>query len=218
MQVSVPDGYLAMPPAGNGKPVLVLHAWWGLNDTMRAVCEGLAEAGFVAFAPDLYHGAVAETIAEAAALANKLDDDRARAEIVAAADLLAEQTGRAEEGLAVIGFSLGAYYALELSATAPERVRTVVVFYGTRPGEYGSAQAAYLGHFAESDRFEPQAEVDGLEEALREAGRPVTFYRYRGTGHWFFEPDRPDAYDAAAAGLAWERTLSFLRLSADLDG
>ena len=60
--------------------------------------------------------------------------------------------------------------------------------------------------------------MDGLEEALREAGRPATFYRYQGTGHWFFEPDRPDAYDAAAAGLAWERTLSFLRLAADLDG
>jgi carboxymethylenebutenolidase len=49
-------GYLALPERGEGPGVLVLHAWWGLNDTMRAVCTRLAEAGLVAFAPDLYHG------------------------------------------------------------------------------------------------------------------------------------------------------------------
>ena len=52
--------------------------------------------------------------------------------------------------------------------------------------------------------------VDVLEAALQRAGRPVTFYRYSGTGHWFFEPDRPQAYNQAAASLAWERTLAFL--------
>jgi dienelactone hydrolase len=49
-----PDGFLAIPPTGKGSAVLVLHAWWGLNDTMRAFCTRLAESGFVAFAPDLY--------------------------------------------------------------------------------------------------------------------------------------------------------------------
>lgn len=58
------------------------------------------------------------------------------------------------------------------------------------------------GHFAENDEFEPQTDVDALEDALRQAGRLVTFYRYPGTGHWFFEPDRTDAFDAAAAELA----------------
>jgi carboxymethylenebutenolidase len=52
-----------------------------------------------------------------------------------------------------------------------------------------------------------------LDESLRRAGRPVTFYRYPGTGHWFFEPDRTEAYNQFAATLAWERTLSFLRNS-----
>ena len=58
-------GYLAMPERGKGPGVLVLHAWWGLNDTIKAFCTRLAEAGFVAFAPDLYHGEVADTIAGA---------------------------------------------------------------------------------------------------------------------------------------------------------
>jgi carboxymethylenebutenolidase len=53
--------------------------------------------------------------------------------------------------------------------------------------------------------------VRTLEEEIRAAGRPVTFYHYPGTGHWFFEQDRPAAYHADAAGLAWERTLAFLQ-------
>ena len=116
----------------------------------------------------------------------------------------------------MIGFSLGAYYALDLSVTAPEHIRSVVIFYGTRPGDYSSSKAAYLGHFAETDEFEPQSDVDNLEESLRRAGRPVTFYRYSGTGHWFFEPDRSQAYNQAAASLAWDRTLAFLRRSSTL--
>jgi carboxymethylenebutenolidase len=123
---------------------------------------------------------------------------------------LHERAGQPEQGLAVIGFSLGAFFALDLSVAAPELVRAVVAFYGTRPGDYSGSQADYLGHFADTDEFEPQAGVAELEASLRAAGRPVTFYTYPGTGHWFFEPDRADAYQAEAANLAWERTLAFL--------
>jgi carboxymethylenebutenolidase len=205
-------GYLALPERGEGPGVLVLHAWWGLNATIRATCSRLAGAGFVAFAPDLYHGKVADTIAGAEALANALDADhlRAKAEIADAARFLSERGGQAG-GLAVIGFSLGAYYALDLAAAEPEHIRSVVLFYGTGGGDYSRSRAAFLGHFAENDAYEPQSGIDALEEALRRAGRPVTLHRYRGTGHWFFEPDRSDAYDAEAASLAWERTLAFLR-------
>ena len=73
---------------------MVLHAWWGLNDTMKAFCTRLAEAGFVAFAPDLYHGEVADTIAGAEALSNALDADRARADIAAATRFLESAPAR----------------------------------------------------------------------------------------------------------------------------
>jgi carboxymethylenebutenolidase len=209
-----PDGYLALPPTGKGPGVLVLHAWWGLNETMRAFCTRLAAEGFVVFAPDLYHGKVADTIAGAEALGQALDANhlQARAEIAGAARFLHERAGLSG-GLAVIGFSLGAYYALDLAAADPEHIHSVVLFYGSGPGDFSKARAAYLGHFAGEDEYEPPANVDGLEEALRRAGRPVTFYRYRDAGHWFFEPDRPQAYDPAAASLAWERTLAFLKRS-----
>ncbi|HET9221675.1 MAG TPA: dienelactone hydrolase family protein [Roseiflexaceae bacterium] len=205
-------GYLAMPERGAGPGVLVLHAWWGLNDTMRAVCTRLAEAGFIAFAPDLYHGKVADTIADAEALGKALDSNhlQAKAEIAEATRFLSQRAGPAGRGLAVIGFSLGAYYALDLAAADPQHIRSVVIFYGTGGGDFSSSEAAYLGHFAENDEFEPQSNVDELQETLLRAGRPVTFYRYPGTGHWFFEPDRSEAYNPAAASLAWERTLTFL--------
>jgi carboxymethylenebutenolidase len=212
MTHSQPQGFLAVPPIGKGPGVLVLHAWWGLNDTMKAFCTRLAESGFVAFAPDLYHGKVAEDIPDAETLGKALDANylQAKAEIAEATLFLNERAGQEDRGLAVIGFSLGAYYALDLAAADPDHVNSVVIFYGTGGDDFSDSRAAYLGHFAENDEFEPQSNVDDLEESLKRAGRPVTFYRYSGTGHWFFEPDR-SAYNPAAASLAWDRTLAFLK-------
>ena len=213
MTKSQPLGFLAAPKSGTGPAVLVLHAWWGLNDTIKAFCNRLADSGFLVFAPDLYHGQVADTIEGAEALGKALDANylQAKAEIAEATTFLNQQVKQPGAGLAVIGFSLGAYYALDLAAADPEHIHSVVLFYGTGGGDFSSSQAAYLGHFAEHDQFEPQSNVDDLEAALKRAGRPVTFYRYSDTGHWFFEPDRRTAYNPAAASLAWERTLDFLR-------
>lgn len=79
METSQPLGFLAVPPTGTDSGVLVLHAWWGLNDTIKAFCTQLAESGFVTFAPDLYHGKVADTIAEAEALGQALDANHLQA-------------------------------------------------------------------------------------------------------------------------------------------
>ena len=211
MPDSQPDGCLSVPPNGSGRPVLVLHAWWGLNATMRATCTRLAEAGFVAFAPDLYHGKVADTIESAEKLVRALNAEQAEADVAGAARFLTERAGPEAAGLAVAGFSLGANLAMDLSINDPEHVRSVVLFYGTGGGDFSTSRASYLGHFAENDPYEERAYIDELEESLRSAGRPVTFHHYAGTGHWFFEQDRTDAYDAAAAQLAWDRTLEFLR-------
>ena len=211
-----PEGFLSIPSTGTGPGVLVLHAWWGLNDSIKAVCTRLAKAGFVAFAPDLYHGKLADTITGAEMLGGALDANykQARAEVLEAALFLNERAGQPEAGLAVVAFSLGGFYALQLAAADPEHVSSVVLFYGTEgtmSSDFSASKAAYLGHFAENDVYETQANVDSLEASLRRAGRPVTFYRYPGASHWFFEPDRAEAYNPAATSLAWERTLAFLR-------
>jgi carboxymethylenebutenolidase len=95
----------------------------------------------------------------------------------------------------------------------PSRFDPSSPFYSTRPGEYRNSRADYLCHFAETDKEEPEENVKELEEALKRVGRPATFYRYKGTGHWFFEPDRAEAYNQAAAYLAWDRTLAYLKRS-----
>lgn len=133
MTETQPEGYLAMPTNGKGDPILVLPAWWGLNDTIRDFCNRLAEAGFIVFAPDLYHGKIADTIADAEALSHALRADKANADIADAIKFLNDQTNPNVSGLAVIGFSLGAYFALDLSETNPDQIHSVVVFYGTRP-------------------------------------------------------------------------------------
>jgi carboxymethylenebutenolidase len=211
MTVDQPDGYLALPGAGKGPGILVLHAWWGLNPFFKDLCNRLAGEGFVAFAPDLYRGQLATTIAEAEGLSDQLDRKRANTDISNAVEYLQGMPAVSSPTLAVIGFSLGAFFAMDLSCQRPQDIRAVVLFYGTRPGDYASAQAAYIGHFAESDEFEPASEVKQLEESLRSADCPVTFYTYPGTGHWFFEADRADAYNAQAAEMAWGRTVEFLR-------
>ena len=205
------NSFLALPPSGRGPGILVLHAWWGLNDFVKEFCRRLAEAGYVALAPDLFQGKIAATVVEAEQLVSTADNQRIAADLFAAAERLRGLPGVTDEALGVIGFSFGAYWALWFSAQPSAAIRAVTVFYGTGHDEFAQSQAAYLGHFAESDPFEPAASVAELEEMLRRANRPVTFHTYAGTGHWFFESDRPEAYQPQAARLAWERTLAFLK-------
>ena len=69
--------------------------------------------------------------------------------------------------MGVIGFSLGAYYALGLSVDDPQRVRAVVLFYGTGEGDFARSRAAYMGHFAQIDEYETEPFVRSVEQALR---------------------------------------------------
>ena len=208
--------YLAVPQSGTGPGVLVLHAWWGLNDFFREFCDRLANAGFVALAPDLYSGRVARTVEEAERLREGWDEAQVvPALVLSALDALSQHPAVSGKGLGVIGFSMGGYWALWLAAQKPDQVRAVTVFYSTGEGDFAQSNAAFQGHFAAQDPYEPEAGVRALEKALREANRPTNFYTYLGTGHWFFEKDRPDAYNSQAAKAAWDRTIAFLHEQLD---
>ena len=206
--------YLAAPEAGVGPGVLVLHAWWGLTSDFTDVCDRLAENGFVALAPSLYAGGeTTDTIAGAEELVAVHDSDPnvAKSIALAAIDHLCAMPAAAGDEIGIIGFSLGAYWALHLSQVRPEDIGAVVTVYGTDDGDYSKARAAYLGHFAEQDDFEPLEAVRALEHRIGAAGLEGEFHVYPNTGHWFVEPNRPDAYSAAAAELVWERTVDFLK-------
>jgi len=206
--------FLALPPSGKGPGVLVLHAWWGLNDFFRGFCNRLAQEGFVALAPDMFAGKVLRTVAEAEQHLHEFDEEHEGPPVVlAAAEELRNHPGVSGHGLSVVGFSMGAYWALWLAQQKPDLIRAATLFYGTNGGggDFTRSQAAFLGNFAEKDPYESAESVQALEQNLKAAGRPVTFHNYPGTGHWFFEQDRLEAYNAGAAKLAWERTLAFLK-------
>ncbi|PTY37998.1 hypothetical protein BGP77_16200 [Saccharospirillum sp. MSK14-1] len=208
---SQPDGYTAFSTVDEAPGVLVLHAWWGLNKDVRDYCDALAQAGFNAFAPDFYQGQVVTTVEAAEAAGDALDHQQATQRLVTAADWLAGKTGERHSGVAAVGFSLGAFLALGVSINHADLLHSVISYYAARPDDYGSARARYLAHMAQSDAFATEAEIDAWQDVLAAAGRSLALHRYPQTGHWFAEPSRPDAYQPAAAELAWQRTLSFLR-------
>jgi carboxymethylenebutenolidase len=128
-----------------------------------------------------------------------------------AVDTLSGLPSLARTGIGVIGFSLGASYAVEVARSRNKLVEAVVLYYGTGGGKIDKTNAAFLGHFAEQDAWGAQpSRVQALASRIRSAGREATFYTYPGTAHWFAEADRPE-YRPEAAALAWERTISFLQ-------
>ncbi len=202
--------YLAKPGTGTAKGVLVLHAWWGLNPFIKKFCDRLAKEGFIALAPDLYHGAVASTIAEAKKLRGTLKREIVADEIAQAAAHLRALCGN-KRAIGVVGFSLGGYWALWFAEQKTSAVAATVAFYASRNGDYRDSPSAFQFHLAERDDYVAASGVKKLEKQLSAAGKDAEFFTYPGTSHWFFESDRADAYNARAAKLAWSRTVAFLK-------
>jgi carboxymethylenebutenolidase len=200
--------YVAGDAGPGSAGVIVYHAWWGLDDDVVAYVDRLATAGFAVVAPDLFGGQVASTIEEADRLSGAVDEAAVDAIALAAVDRLADRLGPAAK-LAALGFSFGAAWSM-WSPAERDRLVASVVYYGSTAGpSLTRASVPVLGHFAETDPYEPDEAVAAFEGTLRSAGRDVVIHRYPGTGHWFAEPSR-DAYRAAAADLAFERTVAFL--------
>jgi carboxymethylenebutenolidase len=206
-------GYLVVPPSGRGPGVLVLAEWWGLVDHIRDVCDRFARAGFVALAPDLYHGERTTDPDVAGRLMMDLEIPRAARDLEAA---VAALLGRAEvthPRVGAVGFCMGGQLAL-LAATKSRRIGAVVDFYGIHPNvtlDAAALEAPVLGLFAERDAYVPEEAVRKLESALRGAGKRIHVRIFPGVDHAFFNDTRADVFDATAAAEAWAETVSFLR-------
>ncbi len=203
--------YLAKPHSSHRGSILILHAWWGLNDFFKSFCNRLADQGYLALAPDLYQGELARTIPEAENLRNKHKRAVTSSMILEAMDILQQQPDLDKKPVGVIGFSLGGWWSLWLNEQRPDQIAATVLFYGSRGMKSINTRSAFLGHFAEHDPYESVSGIRRLEKTLKSAGKQVEFYTYPATKHWFFESDRPE-YNPQASTLAWARTLDFLQI------
>lgn len=212
---STGQGYLATPASGHGPGVIVIQEWWGLVDHIKEVADRFAAEGFVALAPDLYHGEETTEPDEAGKLMMNLELGQAAQDMSGAVDYLLSLDATTGSGVGAVGFCMGGGLVLWLSTIKPE-VAACVAFYGAIPWEsmqpdYSAARAAYLGHYAAEDAWATQDGARRLAAHLEDLGREATFHFYEGTDHAFFNDVRPDVYDAAAAALAWDRTVTFLK-------
>ena len=210
------QGYFATPESGSGPGVVVIQEWWGLVDHIKDVCERFAAEGFVALAPDLYHGKTTREPDEAGKLMMAMQIDKAGKDMGGAVDYVRDRAPGDSVGVGVVGFCMGGGLALVLATQRPDAIKACVPFYGLIPWpdaqpDYTKLEAAVLGHYAELDDFFTPELARALEQQLRDLGKEVDITVYPGTHHAFFNDTRPEVHDAEAAAQAWERTLAFFR-------
>src|SRR5881628_1417727 len=204
-------GYLATPQSGKGPGVLVIQEWWGLVSHIKKVCDRFAAEGFSALAPDMYHGETASEPDGAGKLFMALNIGQAEKDLRGAATFLAGQSSTGKIG--AVGFCMGGQLAL-FAATLNPAVGAVVDFYGIHPNvkpDFSKLSGPVLGLFAEKDSsVTPQVARD-LDAAIKKAGKTSEIHIYPGVDHAFFNDERADVYNKAAAEDAWKRTLAHFR-------
>jgi carboxymethylenebutenolidase len=204
------SAYADAPKSGSGPGVLVLHSWWGLTESIKDRCNQLADAGFTAVAPDLFDGERARDDAHGERILAEADANRLVLGVQSTADALVRMPATSGSRIMIVGFSMGASLGLWFSERFPDQVSAVVGFYGTQGIDFQVTRSAYQLHMAEDDAMLDADELALMEASFGLAGRPVELHTYTGVAHHFAEEGTP-AYDAAAADLAWERTIEFLR-------
>ena len=208
------QAYLVRPGENADEPgpgVLVLHSWWGLTPGIKEYCNRLSEEGFVVLAPDLLRGVVPDTAAEAEFELSESDPNSTAALVLASTVTLRSVTEHPDGPVAIIGFSMGASWALWAATRQPESFCKVVAHYGTQHIDFSTLTAQVQGHFAQHDTLVSADDLVEFESDLFELGHEPEFWHYEGTRHWFAEAGHDEFFDSDAAELAWQRTLAFLK-------
>jgi carboxymethylenebutenolidase len=191
----------------------VIQEWWGLVDHIKDVCDRFAREGFVALAPDFYHGVATKSPDEAGKLFMALNMAKAGADLRGAADALAKRPEVTSTRVAALGFCMGGQLALYAGAEFPEKIAAVVDFYGIHPNvriDPSRVTVPVLAHFAKRDNSVKEADARVLVAKIGAAGGTIEAHYYD-SDHAFFNDTRPTVFDREAAQLAWQRTLKFLK-------
>ncbi len=207
------SGYLAIPEGSRGPGILVIQEWWGLVDHIKSVADRFAAAGFVALAPDFYHGQVTDSPDTAAKLFMALNIDRAAADLRGSADFLLGRPEVAGARVGALGFCMGGQLALYAGMVCSEQIGAVVDFYGIHPNvriDPARLAVPVLGHFARRDSSVPVAAAEALATSVIAAGGRFDAHFYD-ADHAFFNDTRPAVFHQESAALAWDRSVAFLR-------
>lgn len=211
------SGYLALPEGGSGPGLIVVQEWWGLDSGIKEMADRLAAEGFVALAPDLYHGELAEhtEMDRAGELMQSMPADRAGRDMSGAVDFLTAHEATTGGSIGVVGFCMGGMLSFILAALRPDKIKAVVPFYGFPQGDgqpdYSQITAVIRGHMAEHDDFFGPDAARELEARLQALGVDATLTVHPGTGHAFMAPHNAlGTQDNEAYARIWPEVVAFL--------
>jgi carboxymethylenebutenolidase len=215
------DAFYAAPEAATAAGILVLQEIFGINDNIRGLTERLAEAGFLALAPDMFwrierrfERKDESGLADGMQRVQQLDFDLAQQDMTAAlAHLRAMPNCNGKIG--AVGFCLGGTLAYLFAATARVDDRgpdAVISYYGSgihdMLGLAEQIECPIMFHYGDNDPYIPAERIAAVEQAV--SGKPGVVVHHYDAGHAFSNWDAPSMYDEQAAATAWSRTLQFL--------
>jgi carboxymethylenebutenolidase len=206
------NGYLSLPDRP-GPGLLVIQEWWGLVDHIKDLADRFAREGFVALAPDLYHGDMTKSPDKAGKMLMALNIGEAAKDMRGAANYLLGLDEVQPKKVGAMGFCMGGQLALFAATEFPQQISAGVDFYGIHPNaqiDPAKLEVPILAHFAKRDQTVPEETARELIESIESAGGSIEAHFYD-ADHAFFNDTRPEVYDRDAASLAWTRTLEFLR-------
>lgn len=200
-------GYLAEPTGTPKAGLIVIQEWWGLNDDIKGIADRYAREGYLAFAPDLYHGTVAGEPDEAQKLAMALERNVASQEIDAAIAWLKDERGVAKVGCT--GFCMGGGLTLTAATRPTSRVDAVHAYYGAIPseGEVEAIRVPVMGSFGAEDTYIPADQVERMRQQLVKNGIATDIHAYAGAGHSFFNAG--PAHHEPSSQDSWRRSLEW---------
>lgn len=201
------NAYVARPDDTSGKAVILIHEWWGLSDHIKDVAGRYAAEGFVAIAPDLYRGKIAESSDEAGALMRGLTAEDGLATIKNAVDEAGRSYGISHFGIS--GFCMGGTFALR-AACELEGFSAAAPFYGDIPEEdvLRKLKTPTIFISGTKDAWINPEKVAYLEDAAERYELPIHSVKYE-ADHAFFNDTRPEVYDPKAANDAWALVVGF---------
>jgi carboxymethylenebutenolidase len=215
MYASVPSG-----PGPHPAVVIAFHVG-GVDEFDKVMADRLAEEGYVAVVPDLFHRLSPEVLnGPRLGRLDHLSDPDIIADMNAAVDFLKAQSSVDSQRIGVTGFCMGGRVAWLMAAVNPIFKAAAPFYGGNIMTPWGAADKSpfeltagincpMLFHFGATDGNPSPDDQTKLDAELTRLGKPHQFYSYPGAGHAFMDFTNPDRYHQAAAEAAWPRTLDF---------